>query len=198
MFTATEISQEMSFEAVEPEWQNEASFVALEKIVREGKAIIDGGATSSLGSEEALQQIGQLNWEATGSDGINILPDERPAFKFGNNGQHTCMATALLKLPIDNTNSQMKIHLHDIPGQPVLLSVRSLRALGAVIDFERNEAIFRRLNPQKLVTLETTEGGHQLFPLVSDVLAGARQLRVPFTTLGDHSSTDTSRGNTFE
>ena len=64
----------------------------------------------------------------------------------------------------------MKIHLHDIPGQPVLLSVKSLRALGAVIDFERNEAVFKRLHPQKLVTLETTDGGHQLFPLVSDVL----------------------------
>ena len=67
VFTATEMSQETSFEAVEPEWRDEASFVALEKVAREGKAIIDGGATSSLGSEEAMQTIAQLNWEATGS-----------------------------------------------------------------------------------------------------------------------------------
>ena len=179
VFTATE----MGLEAVEPEWPSEGSFVALEQIVREGKAIIDGGATSSLGSEEALQTIAQLNWDAQGKDGIQILPDERPAFKFGNNGKHTCMATAMLQLPIANTSSQMKIHLHDIPGQPVLLSVRSLRALGAIIDFERDEAIFKRLDPQKLVTLETTEGGHQLFPLVKDVLAGAKELHQPFTTL---------------
>ena len=57
-----------------------------------------------------------------------------------NNGEH--MATAILKLPTAEMPSQMKVHLRDIPGQPVLLSARSLRALGAVIDFERNEAIF--------------------------------------------------------
>ena len=198
VFTATELSQEISLEAVEPEWQEEASFVALEKIVREGKAIIDGGATSSLGSEEALQQIAQLNWESQGADGIQIIPDETPAFKFGNNGKHTCMATALLKLPIEQTSSQMKIHLRDIPGQPVLLSVKSLRALGAVIDFERNEAVFKRLHPQKLVTLETTDGGHQLFPLVSDVLKGARNMKAPFTCFSEHGSDSTSSDHSSE
>ena len=189
VFTATE----MNFEAVEPECASETGFVALEQIAREGKAIIDGGATSSLGSEEALQSIAQLNWIAHGDDRIQIIPDERPAFKFGNNGRHTCMATAMLRLPITKPKSQMKIHLHDISGQLVLLSVRSLRALGAVIDFEKNEAIFKRLDPQRLVTLETTETGHQLFPLVQDVLEGAKALERPFTTLEKICSIHTPR-----
>ena len=136
---------------------DEATFLSLEQIVREGKAIIDGGATSSLGSEEAMQHIAQLNWEKRGADGIDIIPEDTPSFRFGNNALHTCMATALLKLPTKDVNSQMKIHLRDIPGQPVLLSVRSLRSLGTVIDFQRNEAVFRQLNPRKVVTLETTE-----------------------------------------
>ena len=194
--------------AVEPGWttamamaanqDDETSFLTLEQIVRDGKAIIDGGATSSLGSEEALQRIAQLNWEKKGVDGIDIIPGEAPSFRFGNNARHSCMATALLKLPIQHVNSQMKIHLHDIPGQPVLLSVRSLRALGAVIDFERNEAVFKRLDPQKVVRLETTESGHQLFPLVQDVLSGADHLQQPFTSFGTQRSTQASTTSASE
>ena len=69
MFTAFETG------AAESPWQetkdtqvlaaaqtDEQNLLALNTIIQEGKAIIDGGATSSLGSEEALQQIAQLNW----------------------------------------------------------------------------------------------------------------------------------------
>ena len=75
----------------------------------------------------------------------------------------------------------MKIHIHDIPGQPVLLSVKSR----AVIDFERDEAIFRRLDPRKVVSLETTDSGHQLFPVVGDVMARSASRGTPFSTLRD-------------
>ncbi|CAE7365343.1 unnamed protein product, partial [Symbiodinium sp. CCMP2456] len=154
----------------------ETSLLALDEIVATGKAIIDGGATSSLGSEEALQQVAMLNWKATGRDSIEIVPEERPSFRFGNNAQHTCLSTALLRLPISCKDSQMRVHIHDIPGQPVLLSVKSLRALGAVIDFSNDQAVFKALDPKAVVSLETTSSGHQLFPLARDVLEGAREL----------------------
>ena len=160
----------------------EANLVALQTVVQAGDAIIDGGATSSLGSEEAIEQIAALNWKATGQDHITIVPEEQPSFRFGNNAQHQCMSTALVKLPSQAVDSSMKIHVHDIPGQPVLLSVKSLRALGAVIDFSEDQAIFKRLNPAAVVKLQTTESGHQLFPLTRDVLDGATMLRNPFRT----------------
>ena len=163
----------------------EANLMALGQIIKEGKAIIDGGATSSLGSEDALQQIAVLNWEKHGDDGIEIVPDDKPAFRFGNNGRHECMSTALLKLAVGEQESKVRIHLHDIPQQPVLLSVKGLRALGAVIDFDRNEAIFKRIDPAKVAVLETTASGHQLFPLVGNVLENARRRRSPFKSLGE-------------
>ena len=171
--------------AAEPDGQKnsgepEDNMLALGQILESGNAIIDGGATSSLGSEEAVQKVASLNWEATGEDSIEILPSEQPAFRFGNNAQHKCMSTALVKLPITSMNSRMKIHVHDIPGQPVLLSVKSLRALGAVIDFSNNQAVFKALNAAAVVTLETTESGHQLFPLTRDVLQGSTPLDKPF------------------
>ncbi|CAE7713156.1 unnamed protein product [Symbiodinium sp. CCMP2456] len=131
----------------------EASLLALDEIVAIGKAIIDGGVTSSLGSEEALQQVAMLNWKATGRDSIEIVPEERPSFRFGNNAQHTCLSTALLRLPISCKASHMRVHIHDIPGQPVLLSVKSLRALGAVIDFSNDQAVFKALDPKAVVSL---------------------------------------------
>ncbi|OLP83111.1 hypothetical protein AK812_SmicGene36174 [Symbiodinium microadriaticum] len=160
----------------------EANMLALDEVVAAGNAIIDGGATSSLGSEDALQQVVMLNWKATGQDSIDIIPGEKPSFRFGNNAQHTCLSTAMLRLPIECKDSRMKVHIHDIPGQPVLLSVKSLRALGAVIDFSNDQAVFKALDPRAVVSLETTSSGHQLFPLARDVLEGATPLDVPFTS----------------
>ena len=184
--------------AAEPEWHeryeaqalaadqsDEHSLLALQHIIKEGKAIIDGGATSSLGSEEALQQIADLNWQQRGDDGIQIVPGQAPSFRFGNNARHDCLGTALVKLPFQDADGKMKVHVHDIPGQPVLLSVQSLRALGAVIDFGRDEAIFKTLSPSSVIQLETTDSGHQLFPLVGDALQGARRRKTPFRSLYD-------------
>ncbi|CAE7378109.1 unnamed protein product, partial [Symbiodinium sp. CCMP2456] len=167
----------------------ETSLLALDEIVATGKAIIDGGATSSLGSEEALQQVAMLNWKATGRDSIEIVPEERPSFRFGNKAQHTCLSTALLRLPISCKDSQMRVHIHDIPGQPVLLSVKSLRALGAVIDFSNDQAVFKALDPKAVVSLETTSSGHQLFPLARDVLEGATPLEHPFSSFQQYVKT---------
>ena len=198
VFLASDASTVPSMEAAEPTHgatelvlaadQEEASLMALGQLLREGKAIIDGGATSSLGSEDALQQIATLNWQQTGEDRIEILPGETPSFRFGNNGRHDCMASALLRLPLACGEGKMKIHLHDIPQQPVLLSIKGLKALGAVIDFSTNEAIFKSLDASKIVVLETTASGHQLFPLVTDVLKDAKQRSVPFKSLyGDRA-----------
>ena len=201
VFSAIEESSAAPGGAAESEWlgesalaaQAEQALMALKDVITQGKAVIDGGATSSLGSEEAMQAIANLNWAKHGSDGIEILPHEAPLFRFGNNGQQACMATALLQTPVGDKAAKMRIHLHDIPGQPVLLSVKSLRSLGAIIDFERDEAIFRRLDPTRVARLETTESGHQLFPLVENVLQGAQQRRTPFRSLIE----DGGSSNTF-
>ena len=70
-----------------------------------------------------------------------------------------------MTVPLNKQLGRMRVHVHEVPGQPVLLSVQALKALKAVIDFDTNQIV--------LAQLETTEGGHQLFPLVKDVLAEA-------------------------
>ena len=38
-------------------------------------------------------------------------------------------------------NGSMEVHIHDSPQQPVLVSRKALKSLGAVIDFEANQVI---------------------------------------------------------
>lgn len=159
--------------------------LVLNSLTGEGKAIIDGGATSSVGSLEALEQIGRLNWEKYRDDGIQVHPGERPSFKFGNNGKTTCLSTATLAVPLGGQVGQMKVAVHDIPGQPVLLSISSLRALGAVIDFDKDEMIMKRVDPQAIVQLERASNGRQVFPLTEDCWSTAKRRHKAFTSFQD-------------
>ena len=164
---------------------SEDAFMTLNALTAAGKAIIDPGATSSVGSVEALEQIGRINLEKYQRDGIEVDVTNTPSFRFGNNGKTTCMSTATVNVPLDGQLGQMKIAVHEIPGQPVLLSIAALRKLGAVIDFEKNEMVMRKVNPSAVVKLEEAPNGHQLFPLTEDLWKSAVQRSIPFSSLRD-------------
>ena len=80
---------------------------------------------------------------------------------------------------------QMKVHVHDVPGQPVLLSIAALRSLGAVIDFNKDQMILTKVSPDQVINLERTGGGHQVFPLTSDIFADSIRRQSPFVSLVD-------------
>ena len=160
----------------------EAAF-SLRQILEEGKAIIDGGATSSVGSVSAMDQIVKLNAARNPTSEVNIIKEDRPHFRFGNNGRTQCMSTAELDVKMGDSFGKMKIHVHDIDGQPVLMSIASLRALGAVIDFESDEAIFKKIDPCRVIPLERAPSGHQLFPLTEDILSVGVSRVSPFLSL---------------
>ena len=69
----------------------------------------------------------------------------------------------------------MRIHARDIPNQPILLSIASLRTLGAVIDYDQNTMLLKKVDPHKVLKLETTPNGHQVFPLTADVYSHSHQ-----------------------
>jgi len=54
----------------------------------------------------------------------------------------------------------MKIHALPTPDVPVLVSIRSLRSLGAIINFGAGTAIFQALDPEKVISLESSPSGH--------------------------------------
>ena len=79
----------------------------------------------------------------------------------------------------------MKVHVRDIPNQPILLSIASLRSLGAVTDYGKNQMILTRVDPQSVIDLETTPNGRQVFPLTADVYTQSLRREKPFTSLLD-------------
>ena len=51
---------------------------------------------------------------------------------------------------------------------PVLLSIETLRRLGAVIDFEHDLMVLRNLDAERVIKLERGQSGHQLMDLTQD------------------------------
>ena len=147
--------------------------------------VIDSGATSSLGSAEALEEIMKANYDSCGDAMISIDTMNRPTFKFGNGNKTTCLSTALLGLGADGKKGTFEVHVHDHAGQPVLVSRKSLKALGAVIDFSEGRAIYKAVNPRKVVDLVEAPNGHLLMPLTGDILNGASDRGSDFVSLSE-------------
>ena len=141
-----------------------------------------------MGSADALDQILALQEAKSWTPQVDVELTNQPHFRFGNGGQKQCLSTAKLNIPLGGAEGTMSIHVHDIVGQPVLLSIAALRALGAVIDFSEDEMILKRVDASRVIKLETTPGGHQVFPLTSDILSESIPRSKPFVSLRDIST----------
>ena len=84
-----------------------------------GWCVIDGGATKNLGSIAAVQAVMDKNKMKHGTTRLHRVDTDRQLlFCFGNSSENRCISTVEL----------------GITSSPILLSVASLRALGAIID----------------------------------------------------------------
>ena len=140
------------------------------QVVEQGKAVLDGGATRTLGSVHALEKIMELNQARNGTTGLASLNlEDRPTFGFGNSTTNQCVSTAAMKIQADGRGGHLHVHALDNGESPVLFSVASLRSLGAIIvDFAEDLVVFRQLNDQKVIQLERSSTGHQLLPMCQD------------------------------
>ena len=138
--------------------------------VAEGKAILDCGATKSLGSVYALEQVMRLS-----QNGVSqVDTNNRPVFGFGNSSEDKCVSTLHLNLQAGAL---------DKGTAPVLLSVATLKALGAIVAFGESTMVLRQVDPQRLLTLEQSRAGHLLLPLVGDILDKAVPMQDPIPPL---------------
>lgn len=147
---------------------------------------IDGGATRSIGSTYALSKVLELNESKHGRDGMRDLDlNDRPSFGFGNSSRDQCVSTVSLDVPWNQGAGVLKVHALDKGTSPILLSIDSLRKLGAVIDYSSNCAVFRSVDPKKLVHLEQSAAGHQVLPLTDDAFKDAVVLEEPVPSFLD-------------
>ena len=119
----------------------------------------------------------------------HVSLQKRPTFGFADPEKAQCSSTVVLQLPVaEQQNLKLKAHAPDKGCVPVLMSISTLKKMGAVIDFGRDEAVFAKLNPLKRVKLETTQTGHQVLPLTRDFMREAVSLEAPVTRLGQTAS----------
>ena len=158
--------------------------ISTQMAVEQGKAVVDGGATKTLGSVVALEKIIALNKYKNGTSRLADLDlENKPTFGFGNSSKNQCVSTASLEVQADGKPGQVQVHALDAGAGPVLFSIESLRALGAIIDFSEDMVVFRKINPSKIIKMERSATGHQLLPMTQDWYSDAQSTAQPVPSL---------------
>ena len=169
--------------------------------VKKGMAVIDGGATRTLASVPAMEAIMSINHQKHGHNGVSTVDlVDRPVFGFGNGSENQCSSTVHLKIAANASPGSLKVHCLDQGSGPLLLSVESLRKLGAIVDFAEDMICFRSLDAQKIVQVERSTTGHQLLSMTEDIMTRAKAARVAVPSLREYlaeTARDSSSGLSF-
>ena len=145
-----------------------------DRVLREGYGVLDGGATKTMASLHAIECLQSKARELQLPGLTKVDLSDRPTFGFGNSERSQCISTCYVHIPTSEKQMSLRVHALDKGSAPILVSVDTLRKMGAIVDFRTDEAIFTTLADQTLVQLERSSTGHQLIPLTKDFLkAGA-------------------------
>ena len=145
--------------------------------VKGGHAIIDSGATRTLSSVYAIERLMAANQDAHGQARVNDVDvTDCPTFAFGNSSSDKCLSTVRMEVTAGGKTGDLRIHALDKGEGPILLSIATLRALKAVIDFSEDLVVFRALNPRKVIKAGRSATGHQLLSLSEDLYKDATEV----------------------
>ena len=98
--------------------------------MQRGWCVVDGGATKTLGSVQAVQRVLDCNQAEEGRTKLLGVDTQRqPTFSFGNSSENRCVSTVEVGIKAGAKNGRLTIHALDQGSGPILLSVASLRAL---------------------------------------------------------------------
>ena len=183
----TEIHQQSSWyteEAYATEDAGRNRQKTTEEAIQMGYGIIDGGATRTLASVHALEAMVNENLRKH-QDGrvLEVDTDNQPLFGFGNSSREKCLSTAKMKIVANQKDGVLTVHTLDKGVGPMLLSIATLRALKAVIDFEEDLICFRAIDPDRVIQLERSQAGHQLLSMTDDLYKEAVPCTKPVPSL---------------
>eukprot|EP00959_Pyramimonas_sp_CCMP1952_P406555 8520914-Pyramimonas_sp.AAC.1 len=121
-----------------------------------GNGVVDTGCNKGVIGEEILAQHKQEMLKAGLK--VNVLKQERTTtFKFGN--QETLSSIYSVEMQCRVGGRMLLLRLCVVPGwTPLLASKPMLKALGAILDMERDEIRFTRINVA--VPLKVAASGH--------------------------------------
>ena len=165
----------------------QTAYMTTQEAVKDGWCVLDGGATRTLGSINAVQNVLDKNMANCGNTRLlNVDLQRKPVFSFGNSSENRCASTIELGIQAAEKDGRLTIHTLDTGNGPVLMSVSTLRALGAIIDFSSDLVCFRALDPRRLVQARRSESGHQLLPLSGDMCQSSVMAKCAIPSLKDY------------
>ena len=96
--------------------------------MRAGCAVLDPGATRTMGSITALEFARSASWSHQNKDNISHIDLlDRPTFGFADSESARCQRTVLMQLPVGEQKMCLKVHALDKGQVPVLLSIDTLK-----------------------------------------------------------------------
>ena len=136
------------------------------RITESGKAVVDCGATESIGGVTAIERLVELRKAADRNARVTVDTSDRPWYGFGNGASEQVLSRVSVDVNLGGVSGEFQVHALDKDNVPILASIATLRKLKAVIDFETGRAIFKELDDRKVIQLERAETGHLLLDLV--------------------------------
>ena len=149
-----------------------------------GLAVVDSGATETVGSLPAIEDLLQCRFELNGkADQFRISDVPARRFRFGNGAMGFSLSHLLIPQELGDVQVELGIYSLDVQNVPILLGIRSL-ALKTVIDFEKNVAVFASLNPYVGIPLRRSASGHVLIDLSQNWMQDSFQHADPTSAIG--------------
>ena len=145
-----------------------AAVEATEGMDRLRFAVLDTGATETVGSMDALDRILSVRQERFGEEEVYIDPSQNKEFKFGNGQTRTAASFVHVPQTIGNQKTTLGVYALDVPQIPVLLGIKTLKRLGAIIDVDSETLEFKKRFPGMQVQLICGQNGHLLLDLCSN------------------------------
>lgn len=131
-------------------------------------AVIDSGATETVGSLDAVEAIMAARSEVFGQETVGIDPKRKKRFKFGNAQERFAESYLLLPQKCEDKPFSLGLYTLDVPMVPVLIGVKTMKRLGAVLDVGKTEIMFTKVFPGIRIPLIEGKNGHLLLDLCRD------------------------------
>ena len=156
-------------------------------------AVIDAGATETVGSLDAIEYVMETRASHFGQERVDIDVKRRKRFKFGNAQEREAENYLLLPQVVNGRPTTLGVYTLDVPSVPILIGIKSLRRLGAIVDVERPALIFRKNFEGIQIPLLRGSNGHLLLDLCKDWCSESRStpvIRSAMTLVRDEQNPD--------
>ena len=146
----------------------------------DGYAVLDSGATETVGSLPALEALMLARFHQTGKiERVTVTSTPMKRFKFGNGSQDMSASHILLPVMLGQHAVPMGVYTLDVSGVPLLIGIKTLRRLHAVLDCHRDVLVLGAVDPNRGVQLKRSSSGHLLLDLRQDLMVHSFSLFQP-------------------